>query len=96
MKVYKVYSTTQDCVSSKNEQAKPDIINFEKYFKSLLEAKKRISKYFNISINGKIEQFELVYRISADKKRYNFFLKTSDSCPPIPLNVYIEEIEVEE
>lgn len=96
MKAYKVYSTTQDCVSAKNEQVESDIINFEKYFKSLLEAKKIIPKYFNISINGKIEQFELVFHISEDKKRYTCFLKTSDSCPPIPLNVYIEEIEVEE
>ena len=96
MKIYKVYCVTQNCECSKNEQAKPDIINFEKYFKSLLEAKKIISKYFNISINGKIEQFELVCHISEDKKRYTCFLKTSDNCPPIPLNAYIEEIEVEE
>ena len=96
MKAYKVYSTTQDCVSSKNEQAESDIINFEKYFKSLIEVRKAIPKYFNISIGGKLEQLELVLHISEDKKRYSCFLKTSDSCPPIPLNVYIEEIEVEE
>ena len=31
MKAFKVYSITKDCVSSKNEQTEPDIINFEKY-----------------------------------------------------------------
>lgn len=106
MKAYKVYTVTEDCVSSKNEQAESDVINFEKYFKSLKEAKKSIPEYFKIPMEGKLEEYELIWHTDKEKKKYSLYLKYNNVLVNglgiglnkilIPLNVYIEEVEVEE
>lgn len=98
MKAYKVYSITRNSVSSKEEDI--DFCEIENWLKRRIKEKMPIPKYVMVSAKGKLEKCMLIFHKKRNKARICLVVRNNKIfsdlvCKVIPLNVRVDEIEVE-